>query len=169
MKKIFLILLVILFGLSSMAVAEETRSGVYIFDLTLPDTSIEPSGTSYFLVDGKAYNDVDYPLDLDMVKPNIGAFSLQVYEITPGVSTAGSNLGGTSPWQYSGVTYTIDYSTSIHDGVWSSGTTDIVTAIPLSGQSTEVVPFTPEFAIKYRLRNTSGITQYILKAKLIIQ
>ena len=143
---------------------EETRSGVYLFDLTISGEMNAGSGTSFLQVDSKSYNETGYPLNLDMIKPNLGVFSIQVYQIN-----GGSLTDAEGEFLTSGVTYTLDYSTSIKKDVWSSGTTRI-TLTALSGQTTEVIPFTPEFARFYRFRITSGITQIgIFKAKLLIQ
>jgi len=163
MKKLFTLIFITVFFFSTIAVAEEIRSGLYEFDLSTNGSMSAGSGTSIFLIDGSSA-----PLDLSMVQPNLGVWSLQVYQINPGALTASAS--GNSPWQLSGVTYTIDYSTSIKNGIWSSGTTNIVSAMSLSGQTTEVIPFIPEFAKYYRFRVTSGITQIgTLRAKLLIQ
>ena len=148
------------FLFSSVAIAEEIRAGLYEFDLSTNGSMSAGSGTSTFLIDGSSA-----PLDLSMIKPALGVFSLQVYQITKGALT-----GSIIDFGASGVTYTIDYSTAIKNGIWSSGTTTIVSAMSLSGQTTEVIPFTPEFAKYYRFRITSGISQFgTFRAKLLIQ
>ena len=160
MKKLFTLIFITVFFFSTIAVAEEIRSGFYEFDLSTNGSMSAGSGTSIFLIDGSSA-----PLDLSMVQPNMGVWSLQVYQITKGALT-----GSIIDFGESGVTYTIDYSTSIKNGIWSSGTTNIVSAMSLSGQTTEVIPFIPEFAKYYRFRVTSGITQIgTLRAKLLIQ
>ena len=162
MKKLIIGIILAVVGLSSVTFAEEIRTGTYQYDLSTGSSMSAGSGTSALLVDGNA------SLDLFQTMPNLRIFALQVYEITGGALTASTT--GASPFQQSGVTYTIDYSTSINAGTWSSGTTNIVSAIAISGQSTEVINFAPEFGRYYRFRVTAGITQFgTFKAKLLIE
>lgn len=144
---------------ATIAMGEEIRSGLYEFDLSTGGSMSARNGTSTFLVDGSSY------IDMSAVKPNLGVFSIQMYQITKGAL-----CGSYSDWMSSGATYTVRYYTSNSFGTWSTGTTTIAGPNAISGSSTEVRPFTPEFAKYYKFEVVAGITQFgTVKGKLLVQ
>lgn len=153
MKKLIVSLVIVLFC-AGIVGASDTTSPISTFNLSVTGPTVI-GGTSVFVVNtNKSY------VDNKALKLNNRVYALQVYQIA------------TSSGVYadSGATYTIRYRTGIHDGSWSSGVTTIVGPIMISGQTTEVITFSPEFANYYRIELVTGITSFTsLKADVIAQ
>jgi hypothetical protein len=165
MKKVVLMILCSLM-LVGTAIAEETYSDITVFDMSISGTTTARnqsgnySGVSWFAT-----------VDLGSVKPNMGIFSIQPYQITLADSNSG-NVKLTAS-NSSGATYYLYYSVSNKnsENLWANaGVTPIGGITALSGSTTVVQGFLPEFAVFLRVGVLSGMTQFkTFKTTLAIQ
>jgi len=165
MKKVLGIWMVIaiVFGIAIVAVSEEVRYPIYEFDLTLQNTTrgqgTGQTGVSPFVIDGGGYD-----LDLKMVNPGLGVFTMSPYMISGHTNTFSS-----------GNTYTLTYSVTnvpnpMSHHYTNSGTTIIYGPIAMSGTTGKNYTFTPEFGRWYRFFLETGISRYEhFRVRLIIQ
>ena len=160
MKRVLVVLagILMIFGMATMAFAENVRYPIYEMDLVNAST-VGHDSTVTLNVDGSPY------LDMTTVNPGLGVFSISPYYFTT---------------DDSGATITVNYSvTNVPNPNatdWSnSGTTNIFVASGTTNLRGTHWVFTPEFGTKYRFQVSfgldvdvpSGLTSF--KCKLAIQ
>ena len=164
MKRIFTLGLVVLFlCLSNTVMAERVVSPMYEIDLSISTgttTALNQAGT-YTGISWFNVNSTDSVIDLSKYGVNLQKFSVQAYQIN--LAKSNQNTIALSTVNASGATYTLYYTVSNKDdaGLWAgAGVTIIGANIALTGQTTVIQPFTPEFARYMRVGVLTGMTQF---------